>query len=270
MLALLRCRYFQKAVGLSVPIGALAGLIGLGGGEFRLPVLMHVIGLGARAAVPINLAVSFVTLIFALAARGHAVPLAGLPPHLPELLGLLAGGMATAVWGARLVHRLSDARLVRSIAVLLAGLGLLLLAEAAFPFGAGGWVGGDAMLRAGAGLAIGLGVGVVSSLLGVAGGELLIPALVLVFGLDIKAAGSASILLSLAIVAAGLARHHALGGLSFGGGARRMIGAMSLGSLLGAVLGGLAIAHAPGEFLKLLLGLVLLVAAAKTLRKAAF
>ena len=269
MLATIRCRYFQKAIGFSVPIGALAGLIGLGGGEFRLPVLMHVIGFGARAAVPINLAVSLVTLSFALAARGHAVPLAGLGANLPEILGLLAGGMATAVWGARLIHQLSDARLVRLIGVLLAGLGVLLLAEAVFPVGQGSWLGDDAVLRAVAGAAIGLGVGVVSSLLGVAGGELLIPALVLVFGADIKTAGSASILISLAIVATGLARHHALGGLNFRGGARRMIGAMSLGSLFGAAIGGLAVAYAPSEALKVLLGVVLLVAAGKTLRKAA-
>jgi hypothetical protein len=54
-----------------------------------------------------------------------------------------------------------------------------------------------------AGVAIGLGVGVVSSVLGVAGGELLIPALVFVFGADIKTAGTASLMISLAIVAMG-------------------------------------------------------------------
>jgi hypothetical protein len=36
----------------------LAGLAGLGGGEFRLPVLMYVVGYPARTAVPLNLAVS--------------------------------------------------------------------------------------------------------------------------------------------------------------------------------------------------------------------
>lgn len=40
-----------------------------------------------------------------------------------------------------------------------------------------------------------------------AGGELLIPALVLVFGADIKTAGSASILISLGVVSIGLWRY---------------------------------------------------------------
>ena len=50
MLRTLGCSYFQRAFGWCVPIGALAGLIGLGGGEFRLPVLMHSVGFGAKAA----------------------------------------------------------------------------------------------------------------------------------------------------------------------------------------------------------------------------
>jgi uncharacterized membrane protein YfcA len=40
-----RCRFFQRAFGWCVPIGALGGLIGLGGGEFRLPVLIYAIGI---------------------------------------------------------------------------------------------------------------------------------------------------------------------------------------------------------------------------------
>ena len=46
----LACPFFQKAFGWCVPIGGLAGLIGLGGGEFRLPVLMHGIGFDAKFA----------------------------------------------------------------------------------------------------------------------------------------------------------------------------------------------------------------------------
>jgi uncharacterized membrane protein YfcA len=52
--------YFQKAFGWCVPIGGLAGLVGLGDGEFRLPVLIYVVGYPARTAVPLNLAVSLI------------------------------------------------------------------------------------------------------------------------------------------------------------------------------------------------------------------
>ena len=44
--------------------------------------------------------------------------------------------------------------------------------------------------------------------------------------------------------------------------------AMSAGSILGTTLGGLAVAYAPVQFLKLLLGCVLIAAAGKTLIRA--
>src|SRR5436190_23028479 len=51
-----------------------------------------------------------------------------------------------------------------------------------------------------AGAGIGIGVGLVSSTLGVAGGELLIPALILIFSWDIKTAGSVNRLQLIGVV----------------------------------------------------------------------
>jgi len=175
----------------------LGGLIGLGGGEFRLPVLMYGIGFDARSAVPLNLLISLVTLTFALAIRSGAVSLAAVLSHLPEMLGLLAGGMVSAFYGAALVRPLRDSHLVRLIAALLGGLGCLMMTEAFLPFESGDLLPAIPSAHFAAGAGIGIGVGLVSSILGVAGGELLIPALILIFGADIKTAGSASILISL-------------------------------------------------------------------------
>ena len=263
MLKTLYCRYFQRAFFWSVPIGGLAGLIGLGGGEFRLPVLTQIIGFPPRAAIPLNLLISLVTLSFALVARNHAIPVSGVMAHLPEMAGLTLGGVFSAIYGTRLVLRLSDHRLKMMMAALLAALGLLLLVEAFVPFDTA-MLGTDSVLaRVLVGVLIGLAVGVVSSMLGVAGGELLIPTLVFVFGADIRIAGTASLLISLAIVGTGLWRYHKAGALQMTGGAQRITLSMSAGSLIGAALGGLAVAFAPTAFLKLLLGVVLIVAAAK-------
>jgi uncharacterized protein len=240
-------------------------LIGLGGGEFRLPVLMNGIGYDARTAVPLNLLISLVNLAFALAVRTGAVALDAVVPFLPAMAGLLLGGMVSAFYGTQLVRRLSDQRLVRLIAALLLGaLGVLLMAEAFLPFQSGELLPASAAAHFAAGAAIGVGVGLVSSVLGVAGGELLIPALVLVFGADIKTAGSASILISLGIVAMGLWRYWRADAIPTWTGARRITTAMAAGSIIGATLGGLAVAYAPVAFLKVLLGYVLLAAAAKT------
>jgi uncharacterized protein len=265
MIRAIACPYFRRAFGWCVPIGGLGGLIGLGGGEFRLPVLMHGIGFDARSAVPLNLLISLVTLSFALAFRSGAVSLAAVVPYLPAMLGLLAGGMASAFIGVRLVGHLTDRRLVRLIAILLGLLGLLLMTEAFLPFHSGDLLPASAAAHLAAGMIVGIGVGLVGSMLGVAGGELLIPALVLIFGADIKTAGSASILISLGIVSIGLWRYWRADAIPTGRGAQRIATAMAAGSIIGAVLGGLAVAYAPVAFLKVLLGGVLLAAAAKTM-----
>lgn len=264
MIGALSCPYFRRAFGWCIPIGGLGGLIGLGGGEFRLPVLMYGIGFDARSAVPLNLLTSLVTLTFALAIRSGSVSLTAVVPHLPEMIGLLTGGMVSAFYGARLVSRLTNTHLVRLIGALLGALGVLMVAEAFLPFQSGDLLPVSAVAHFAVGAGIGIGVGLVSSVLGVAGGELLIPALVLIFGADIKAAGSASILISLGVVSIGLWRYWRAGAVPLHRGARRITSAMAAGSIIGAILGGLAVAYAPVTFLKVLLGCVLLAAAGKT------
>jgi uncharacterized membrane protein YfcA len=84
----LRCPFFRRAFGWCVPIGGLGGLIGLGGGEFRLPILMYAIGFDAKSAVPLNLMVSFVTLAFSMTARSHALSATAILPYLSEVIGI--------------------------------------------------------------------------------------------------------------------------------------------------------------------------------------
>ncbi|MCI0429181.1 MAG: sulfite exporter TauE/SafE family protein [Rhodospirillales bacterium] len=240
-------------------------MIGLGGGEFRLPVLIRVIGFPARAAIPLNLVVSLATLSFALVTRNHVVPASAVLSHLPEVVGLIVGGVLSACYGTALVVRLSDRRLTNMTCVLLLALGALLIAEAFIPFERALLVSPSETLRALAGVVVGLGVGVVSSMLGVAGGELLIPALIFIFGADIKIAGTASLIISLFIVATGVWRYHRTGTLPMRGGPQRIAFAMIGGSLIGVALGGLAVAFAPTLFLKVSLGMVLIVAAIKTM-----
>ena len=64
---------------------------------------MYVVGYPARTAVPLNLAVSLVTLAFALVIRSSAVSVGALAPYLNEVVGLAIGGVASAFYGARFV-----------------------------------------------------------------------------------------------------------------------------------------------------------------------
>ena len=148
---------------------------------------------------------------------------------------------------------------------LLLGVGLLLLFEAFVPFKSSGHA-LSLLATLPVGLTIGTGIGIFSSLLGVAGGELLIPTLLLVFGLNVKLAGTGSALISLPTVMVGLLRWRARGALRDRADLTEVVTPMALGSVLGALLGGVLLAYAPTTALKFGLGVILLISAAKSLR----
>jgi uncharacterized protein len=164
-----------------------------------------------------------------------------------------------------LVNALNTKRLVQLIACLLAGIGGLLILEAVSPFQHADLLPVNQGIHFSVGAAFGVGIGLVSSVLGVTGGELLIPTLLFIFGADIRTAGSASLLISVGFVLTGLWHYWRMRAIPQGKGVQRITAAMSAGSVLGAIMGGLAVAYAPVEGLKLLLGVVLIGAAAKTI-----
>ncbi len=61
-------------------VGVLGGLIGLGGAEFRLPLLIGVFGFAALSAVILNKAMSLIVVAVALPARLAAVPFSDMAP----------------------------------------------------------------------------------------------------------------------------------------------------------------------------------------------
>jgi uncharacterized protein len=112
-------------------------------------------------------------------------------------------------------------------------------------------------------VACGLVIGLISSLLGVAAG---IPTLLFVFGADIVAAGTASLLISLPTVAVGVARHTRREVLSDRSDRRRTVTPMGIGSVLGAIIGALLVGITPQATIKLFLGLILVYSALRVVR----
>jgi uncharacterized membrane protein YfcA len=224
---------------------------------------MYVVGYPARMAVPLNLLVSLVILTFALVVRSGAVSVGDLLPYLSEVVGLAVGGVASAFFGAQFVNAIRSEYLVRTIAALLAALGVLILFEVAHPFEYARVIPAGAVLHFGAGFGLGIIIGLVSGVLGVAGGELLIPTMVFIFGADIKTAVTGSIVVAVFVVTSGLWRYWRLGAIETKLGPGRIVSAMSAGSLVGVALGGLAVGVAPAAAIKALLGFVLIAAAAK-------
>jgi uncharacterized membrane protein YfcA len=250
----------------SAPIGILGGLIGLGGAEFRLPVLVGPLGYSAKQSVPLNLAISLVTVSASLLIRSRSLSLEPVGPYLPVILALIGGAVSSAFWGPGLVGRLSNQRLERIIFFLLTIIGIALIVEAFLPQDLSGLLPMQATLRIGAGLVFGIMIGLVSSLLGVAGGELIIPTLIFAFGVDIKTAGTASLIISLPTILTGLIRYSRQGAFVDRLPFKETVAPMSLGSVIGAVVGGVLVGIVPVFALKFGLGLILIYSAYRIFR----
>jgi uncharacterized protein len=258
-------RNLPMAFGGGAVIGALGGLIGLGGAEFRLPLLIGLFRFAALEAVILNKATSLVVVASALPFRAGTVPFGLIAAHWPIVLNLLAGSLLGAWVGAGWATRLKSETLYKVIAILLVAIAGVLLFGHDANAGQSLLVGSAQLV---AGIVAGFVIGVVASLLGVAGGELLIPTLVLLFGADIKLAGSLSLTVSLPTMLVGFTRYSRDQSFSVLGRNRIFLLVMAVGSIAGAFIGGLLLGVVPNAVLLPALAAILLVSAVKVWRHA--
>lgn len=114
-----------------------------------------------------------------------------------------------------------------------------------------------------AGLVAGFGIGVVAAIMGVAGGELLVPTIVLLYGVDTRLAGSLALLVSLPTMLVAFFRYSRDQAFTVLGQHPGFIAAMSGGSVAGAFAGALLLGAVSGATLVPLIVALLLVSAAK-------
>lgn len=251
------------AFGGGAVIGALGGLIGLGGAEFRLPLLIGLFRFAALEAVILNKAMSLVVVATALPFRASVVPFGDVAANWLIIVNLLAGSLAGAWLGAGWATRLRSENLYRVIAGLLVAIAVVLIvgheAAAGQPLFTGA-------AQAVAGVLAGFVIGVVASLLGVAGGELLIPTLILLFGADIKLAGSLSLAVSLPTMLVGFTRYSRDDSFAVLGRNRAFLLVMAVGSIVGTFIGGRLLGLVPEGVLLPALAVILLVSAWKVWR----
>jgi uncharacterized membrane protein YfcA len=213
------------ALALAVLIGVSLGLLGSGGSIITLPVLVYAARIPVAQAVGMSLVIVGATSAAGSYLRYREKAVAGKPA-----IFFSVSGMVGAFFGARLTHLVAPT-------VLLLIFGLLMLTV------------GSAMLRGRGGesvrqschpvkcLGVGLAVGVLTGFLGVGGGFLILPALVLFAGVEMKKA----IGTSLAIIAfnsfAGLAGQLRYVRFDWG------LTLVFLVAALGGMFGGLALAN---------------------------
>ncbi len=180
---------------LAVVVGISLGLLGSGGSIVILPVFVYVLGVSAQQAVGMSLAVVGATSLF-----GALLRLRQGQSDLKATLMFSASGMVGAYFGASLTHLVSQ----RVLMLIFSGL-MLVVGSAMFfekPKATDAPKAGNLRL-----LVAGTGVGILTGFLGVGGGFLIVPALVLFASIDLKKAIGASLAIIAFNSAAGLLGH---------------------------------------------------------------
>ncbi|WP_104668382.1 sulfite exporter TauE/SafE family protein [Ensifer adhaerens] len=244
-------------------IGALGGLIGLGGAEFRLPILIGFFNFAALEAVILNKAMSLVVVATALPFRAGTVPFGAIADHWPIVVNLLAGSLVGAWFGAGWATKLRSETLYKVISAMLVAIAIVLMFGHDATSGQPLLTGLSQILS---GVIAGFVIGIVAALLGVAGGELLIPTLVLLFGADIKLAGSLSLAVSLPTMLVGFTRYSRDQSFSVIGRNKAFMLLMAAGSIVGTFVGGLLLGMVPNGVLLPALAIILLISAVKVWR----
>lgn len=227
-------------------VGVLGGLVGLGGAEFRLPLLVGVFGFIALQAVIVNKAMSLIVILAAIPARLLAVPPQTLVDNLGIVANLLLGSLVGAWIGSSWAVRMATPTLYRTLAALLLLIAVVFAAEQLHLLPS---VTLDPPVSIVIGALVGFAIGVVAALMGVAGGELLIPAITVLYAVDVKVAGSLAILVSLPTMVVALARYSRDQAFVVLGRNRRFVLTMAVGSISGVIIGGALAAVVPAALI---------------------
>ena len=192
------------AVGVGVATGFLSGLFGVGGGILMVPCLVLLLGMEQRRAHGTSLGA--MVLISASALGGFL--LEGSVAWLPGLL-IFAGSSVGVTVGTSLLNNVP----IRSLRI---GFSLLLLATAARFLAVVPDTDGHSEITVGlafAYIACGLATGLLSGTMGVGGGVVMIPAMILLFGFVDAVAKGTSLLVILPTSIVGTLRNRSSGNI---------------------------------------------------------
>lgn len=184
---------------LSAVIGLSLGLIGGGGSIITVPVLVYVLGVEAHEAVGMSLAV-----VGATSLVGAVLHYRRGTVQLKTGLMFGAAGIVGALVGSPLTRLLSPSALMMTFATLMLVVAVLMLRRNSNDFKVES---DEQVLSVWKALLAGFGVGVLTGFLGVGGGFLIVPALMMFGGLGMKEAIGTSLFVIFLNCIAGLIGH---------------------------------------------------------------
>lgn len=223
--------------GLALVIGLALGLLGGGGSILTIPVLHYVMGYGMKAAVPMSLVV--VGLTSAVGAVAHR---RGGTLSLRTVVVFAPPAIVGTMLGVELGLRTSAELQLTVFALVMLGAAVsMYLGQAAVESAASQHPHRSTPLI----LLVGGLVGVLTGFVGVGGGFLYVPALVLLGGLPMKRAVGTSLALIMISCIAGVVRYHGSLDLDW-----RAIGLFTGIALLGVALGSRLVLHVSQAMLR--------------------
>ncbi len=179
--------------------GLFSGLTGVGGGALMVPLMTGALKMRQHAAH----GTSLVVIIFA-AAAGTATYVAQGSIDWGLVASLAAGSAAGSYAGARFVHRVPADRLRQLFGLFLVTVGLrLILFHDVEPL-----LSASGLVERSVGAGIGLAGGLCAGALGVGGGAIFVPGLVILLGMDQHQAQGASLAVIVLTAIVGALTHH--------------------------------------------------------------
>ncbi len=227
-------------VALAVFVGIALGLLGGGGSILTVPLLAYVAGMDARPAIATSLLVVGVTSTVGAITHARA---GRVQWRIAAIFGVAA--MVGAYTGGRLARYVPGTALLIAFAIIMIGAGVAML------------LGRKDVQRYDGGqplpvlkiTLLGVGVGVVSGLVGAGGGFLLVPALVLLTGLPMPVAVGTSLVVISMQSFAGFAGHLATEQVDW-----RLAAYVTAAAVVGALIGGRLVAMVNPATLRKLFG----------------
>ena len=234
--------------------GFFGGLVGLGGGVVMIPIMTGLVKLTQHKAH----GTSLVAIIFT-ALVGSATYLYHGAADWKAALMLAVSAMVTARLGALYAHSLSEKNLKKAFGFLLIVVSALLLAKGVLPAS-------DQEPALWARLLIflttGAGTGFLSGMMGVGGGTVMIPPMVILAGMPQHLAQGTSLLAMVPVSMIGALTHFRLGNVELD-----LAPGIVIGALLGGYLGGTSANLLPEFYLKLIFVLVLCAIAVQFIKR---
>ena len=228
----------MPALGLALAalIGISLGLLGGGGSILTVPVLVYALGVAAKPAIAMSLPVVGVTSLIGAAMHWRMGNV-----HVRTALAFGGVAMVGAFAGAKLAAFLTGAVQLALLAVVMLAAGVSMLRGAR---------GADAVApaappRTALLVAVALGVGVLTGLVGIGGGFLFVPALVLLAGIPMRQAVGTSLLVITMNSAAGFAGYLGTVAIDW-----TFLAGFAAVAIAGALVGTMAASRVPQAALK--------------------